>query len=184
MRARGFTLVELLVGMVILAILMMLALPTFQDFRANSRIRNTADSLAQGARLAQVEAIRRNRPVEFIVDPAVGWTINDPDPVVGGPVQAEPFSDTGGTVTVDTNPPGAVRIAYDSLGQFLQAPTPILPLLVAPDPVTFINVTSIAVAAPRDLRVILDPTLGIGVRVCDPEFTDLADPKTGTIACP
>ena len=95
MRARGFTLIELLIGMAILSILMLLALPTFQTFMANTRIRNTADSLANGIRLAQVEAIRRNRLVELIVDPAVGWTVNDPDlnPAIGGPVHSEPFSE-------------------------------------------------------------------------------------------
>lgn len=184
MRARGFTLVELLIGMVILAILMLLALPTFSEFMTNARIRNTADSLANGIRHAQVEAIKRNRPVEFVVDPAVGWTINDPDLLVGGLVQTENFSDTSGNVTVDTNPPGALRLVYSGIGQYLRAPDPDVAPLALPDPITFINVTSPALAAPKNLRVVADPALGVGVRVCDPDFTNLGDPKTGSIACP
>lgn len=184
MRPRGFTLVELLIGMVILAILMLLALPTFSQFMGNTRIRNTADSLANGIRLAQVEAIKRNRPVEFIVDPALGWTVNDPDPTVGGLIQSETLSDTAGTVTIDTNPPGALRLVYDGIGQYRRPPDPAVAPLVFPDPITFINVTSAALATPKDLRVVADPALGVGVRVCDPDFTVLADPKTGSIACP
>lgn len=184
MRTRGFTLVELLIGLVILAILMLLALPTFSEFMANARIRNTADSLANGIRYAQVEAIKRNRPVEFIVDPALGWRINDPDPLVGGPVQAENFSDTNGVVTVVTNPAGATRIVYSAIGQYQRAPDPDVAPLALPDPIDLINVTSGVLATPKNLRVIADPALGVGVRVCDPDFTNLADAKTGAIACP
>jgi type IV fimbrial biogenesis protein FimT len=180
MRPRGFTLVELMIGVVIVAILMLVALPTFSEFMGNTRIRNTADSLANGIRQAQVEAIRRNRPIEFIVNPAVGWRINDPDPLVGGLVHAEPFSEASGQVVVNPQPPGAVRLVYDAIGQYRRVPDG---GLAAPDPIVRIDITNTALASPHDLRVVADPALGTGVRVCDPSpsFTMAAHPE---IACP
>jgi type IV fimbrial biogenesis protein FimT len=183
MRPRGFTLIELLIGVVIVAILMLLAVPTFNEFMANARIRNTADSLANGIRHAQVEAIKRNRPIEFIVDPAVGWRINDPDPVLGGPVQSDVFSDTNSTITVGTMPAGTARLVFSGIGQYLLAGEPGVAPLVAPDPITHIEVTSAALANTKNLRVEVDPARGVGIRVCDPDFLNPADPKTGSIAC-
>jgi hypothetical protein len=56
---------------------------------------------------------------------------------------------------------------------------------VSPNPadrspsVQSIDVTSTRLARPHPLRVIADPSLGVGVRVCDPKFA-LPDP----IGCP
>lgn len=175
MRTRGFTLVELLIGLAILAILMLLALPTFRDFMGNTRIRNTADSLANGIRQAQVEAIKRNRNVTFEVDAVNGWTIRDPDPVLGGMVEAEPFGDTSGQVLVDPNPPGTFKLTYTALGQYVTPTNPDDGTNV----MTSIRVTAPAMAAPHDLRVVADPAWGVGVRVCDKRF-GAADP----VGCP
>lgn len=166
MRPRGFTLVELLIGMAILAVLMLFALPTFRDFMGNARIRNTADSIANGIRQTQVEAIKRNRNVQFVLDPAVGWRIVDPDAALGGPVYDEPFSEASGQLVVTANPAGSTILTYSALGQYL-SPNP------APSPgapVASVRVTSSAMTTPHDLRVVADPALGVGVRVCDKRF--------------
>ena len=60
---RGFTLVELLIGIVDPRDPHAARAADVSASSANARIRNTADSLANGIRLAQVEAIRRNRNV-------------------------------------------------------------------------------------------------------------------------
>lgn len=180
MRARGFTLVELMMGIVILAILLVIAAPTMQQFMGNTRIRNTAESLAAGLRQAQVEAIKRNRDIEFIVE-ADGWRINDPDPDVGGPVQAEPYA-TAGMVTVDANPPGTTRVVYSGIGQYRPVATPGAP--PPPGPVQWINLTG-TTPDPHPLRVVIDPALGLGIRVCDPQFSSAsADTVKSSIGCP
>ncbi len=184
MKARGFTLVELLIGVVIVAILLMLALPTFQEWMVNSRIRNTATSIANGMRLAQVEAIKRTRPVELTITPATGWRVVDADPDLGGTLHEETWSDAGGQVTVQTAPAGSTRIVFDGLGRYMAVVDPPLAPIVAPDPIDVINLTSGTLANPKNLRVVADPALGVGIRVCDPDFTNLADAKTGSIACP
>ncbi|MDH5285409.1 MAG: GspH/FimT family pseudopilin [Betaproteobacteria bacterium] len=173
-RSRGFTLVELMIGLAILAILMLLAAPTFSTMRGNARIRNTAESIANGMRLAQVEALRRNRAVEFQIVPATGWRIFDPDPAVGGQVQAETFDVTN--VVVDVNPPGATMLTWSGIGAYVD-PNP----SDASAPVTFVNVSSPATPNQKDLRIVVGPALGQGVRVCDPDYSVVAQPAFG---CP
>ena len=62
-RQRGFTLVELLIGFVLLGILIKLAVPSFTTWIGNAQVRSVAESLMQGIRTAQAEAVRRNRQV-------------------------------------------------------------------------------------------------------------------------
>lgn len=171
---RGFTLVELMIGLVIIAILMLLAAPTLSTMRGNARIRNTAESISNGMRLAQVEALRRNRAVEFQITPATGWRIFDPDPAVGGVIQDEPFATTN--VVVDVNPPGATMLTWSGIGAYVD-PNP----SDASAPVTFVDVTSPTTPNQKELRVVVDPVLGQGVRVCDPDYTVAAQPAFG---CP
>ncbi len=178
MRARGFTLIELMVGLAILAILAMLVAPTLAGFIGNTRIRSTADSIAHGIRQASVEAIKRNGCVEFRLDPATGWELRSLDdcvaPTAATILHQEPFSDAGGQVVVDPQPAGATKLTYSPLGQF-RAPNP----FGGSDPIRFVNLDNPAISAPHPLRVLADPALGVGVRVCDPKFA-LPDP----IGCP
>ena len=61
--ARGFTLIELLTTFSLLGVLIQLSLPSFTIWISNTRVRTVADSLQNGVRLAQAEAVRRNRQV-------------------------------------------------------------------------------------------------------------------------
>ncbi|HZW11982.1 MAG TPA: GspH/FimT family pseudopilin [Noviherbaspirillum sp.] len=62
---RGFTLIEMMISIAILAVLLGLAAPGFQTFIRNTQIRTTADSLQAGMQLARSEALRRNARVSF-----------------------------------------------------------------------------------------------------------------------
>jgi type IV fimbrial biogenesis protein FimT len=59
----GFTLVEALVVMSIIAILMAVAVPTFRDFTASRAVSAQISDFAGSLRLARTEAIKRGRPV-------------------------------------------------------------------------------------------------------------------------
>jgi len=62
---RGFTLVELLVGMAVLAVLAMIAGPSFSSWLQNVQIRTAAEAIQNGVHLARAEAVRRNTQVIF-----------------------------------------------------------------------------------------------------------------------
>lgn len=64
---RGLTLIELLIGIAITALLLAFGLPSFGTWMANSRVRGTAEGLQSGLAVARAEAIRRNQNVEFVL---------------------------------------------------------------------------------------------------------------------
>lgn len=66
-RARGLTLVEVMVVLVIGTLLISMAAPFFGDFIVNSRMREGANSLLAQALYAQSEALKRNGTVRLTV---------------------------------------------------------------------------------------------------------------------
>ena len=66
-RPRGFTLIELMFGIALFALLMVLAMPTFTTMLQNSRLRGATDSILAGLQMARSEALRRNQTVEFML---------------------------------------------------------------------------------------------------------------------
>jgi type IV fimbrial biogenesis protein FimT len=59
----GFTLLELMTAVAIVAILVAIATPSFRSFSANSRISATANSVVNALAVARSEALRRSIPV-------------------------------------------------------------------------------------------------------------------------
>ena len=64
-RLLGFTLVEMIVVVAIMALLAALATPSMLGWVRNNKIRTVSDSLQNALRQAQTEATRRNRQVVF-----------------------------------------------------------------------------------------------------------------------
>lgn len=64
-QSRGFSLIELMVAVSVLAILTALALPNFTTWIRNARVRTVAEALQASVRLAQAEAQRRTQTVVF-----------------------------------------------------------------------------------------------------------------------
>lgn len=61
--ARGFTLVELMITLVIAAILAMIAVPAFDNASLSAKLNAISNSFAASAQLARSEAIKRNAAV-------------------------------------------------------------------------------------------------------------------------
>jgi type IV fimbrial biogenesis protein FimT len=66
-RPAGFTLVELMVVLTVMAILLLIAVPSFDGIRLSSRLSAYATELLAGSQLARTEAIKRNAPVTMCV---------------------------------------------------------------------------------------------------------------------
>ena len=90
---RGFTLVEMMVTMSILAIVAASAAPSMTDFVAAQRVKSAASDLFMALQRARSEAIKRNGPA--VIAPAGAWA--------GG------WTVTAGGTTVDTHEPTETR---------------------------------------------------------------------------
>ncbi len=62
MRNHGFTLIELMVGLVVVAIILLLGTPHYAEFMDNTRVRNATESFANGVRQAQLLRLDARHP--------------------------------------------------------------------------------------------------------------------------
>lgn len=80
-KARGFTLIELVTAITVMAVLAGLALPSFRGFVANQRIRNASFDLMAALTLVRSEAITRGGNVSMTRKAGTrwdeGWTVVD-----------------------------------------------------------------------------------------------------------
>jgi len=171
-RPRGFSLLELLVVMAILAIVAATATPSLRVALANARIKTLAESWRSGLDLARAAAIRLNTRVEFVITPS-GWKVNRVDSTSVVLHQAT-GREGAEQVTLTVTPEGADRLTFDAFGRAL-AENP----NSDGDPVQSVEVTvphSTGLAGLRPLRIQL---VGAGVaRLCDP-----AKPEGNVGAC-
>ncbi|MCU0804490.1 MAG: GspH/FimT family pseudopilin [Burkholderiales bacterium] len=70
---RGFTLIELMVGLALLAFVLMLGVPSFGSFLQNQKLRDAGTTTLAAIQFARAEAIRLNSNVEFLM------TTTEPD---------------------------------------------------------------------------------------------------------
>ena len=76
---RGFTMIELMVTVTIIAIMLGIGVPSFRDFVAGQKVKSASHDLRTALVLARSEAIKRN--AEVTVAPIVadswvsGWTV-------------------------------------------------------------------------------------------------------------
>lgn len=94
-RIGGFTLLELMVTIAIAAILLTIALPSFQGALRSNRVATASNEVLASLSLARTEAIRGIGPAGVCpsvngtsctvsTDWAAGWTVWREDPVAGG----------------------------------------------------------------------------------------------------
>lgn len=113
--APGFTLVELLVVVSLLAVLAALAAPSMRSMVASQRVRTTASDLHLALVKARSEALKRNASVTLrpanASDWASGWQIVAP---VGGTLQVVDVTPVRGGVRVQSTPAiASVVFGYD-----------------------------------------------------------------------
>jgi type IV fimbrial biogenesis protein FimT len=77
-KARGFTLIEMMTAIFILAILVSLTIPSFREATLSGRLTGFANDIVASSQLARSEAIKRNVTVTLCAS-SDGETCDDPD---------------------------------------------------------------------------------------------------------
>lgn len=157
-RHRGFTLIELMIGIVVMALVMALGMPSYSTWIQNTKLRNAAESILNGLQLARSEAVARNQIVRFALGAGSSWNVCLPDPDPDGDcvtIQSRATGDgSSAAITVVTTPPATTTINFSALGQGTAAT-----IDVDVDPATM------SAADSRNLRILVS---GGNVRMCDP----------------
>lgn len=183
-RQAGFSLIELMTGILILGVLVALGGPSLSRWIQNRQIRNSAEAILNGLTLARAEAVRRNTNVRFhlvstttsacaLADSGKNWVVSLDDPT--GACETEP-SDTvaprilqsrsaaEGSPNAVVNGNGVSQITFNGLGQASVAAT-----------INVTNPTGGACGVMRCLNVIIS-TAG-QVRMCNPALAAADDPQ-------
>lgn len=176
LRPRGFSLVELMVTISLLALLLGLAVPAFGTWTRNAQVRTVSDSLQNGLRYAQAEAIRRNRQIAFFrtdstectptaasSDTGPHWAIRTV-PLFAGEaaeaLQCGVLSDVGGGVTIT----GPRVLCFNSAGRMAANANNVVGNQTCVAPALQRTYVVAATGAERSLNVTV--ALGGQVRMC------------------
>ena len=171
-RPQGFTLIELMVALAIVALLLLLGMPSFTTFLRNSEILSTAESIHNGLKAATSEAANRNRKVTFELAnaPAADWTfwVLDDDGVKQT-IQSYAKKEAGPNTKITVTPAGKQSVTFNGLGRVDIDPA-------NPDNhIRQIDIDSVVAGEARPQRIIVDdpnpPAAGKprGLRRCDPD---------------
>lgn len=138
-RMRGLTLIELLITFVLLGFLVKLGLPSFTTWISNAQVRTVAESLQQGIRLAQAEAVRRNRQVVLSFTnqtPALNaaataggtnWSLQTVEQFGAGDaqfVQGGALTDVASGVTIASTATPVSALCFNSMGRLVVNASP------------------------------------------------------------
>jgi len=158
-RASGFTLIELMVVVTIMAISATLVGPSFSQAIANYRVRSAAESVLNGLNYARSEAVRRNSAVSFtLAGGGSGWTVSQVSP--SATLQTRSNNDSPGTTVTSV---GSTSVTFLPTG-----------LVQTGTPLTQATVTS-SVASTDSRRINI---YGGGlIRMCDPGISTANDPR-------
>jgi len=189
-RLSGFTLIEMMVTITLMSVLTMLAMPSFTTWIANNKVRTVSDSLQNGLRFAQSEALRRSRPIVFSLTNSTApqtsltaaangsnWSINvsksnlDANNVF---VQAGVLPDVAASVQIA----GPAAVCFNSMGRLVANTDTGVSGASCDTASTVFTYDITLTGADRPLRVLVG--LGGQVRMCDPA-RKLADSPDG---CP
>lgn len=157
----GFSLIELMVTVAVLAVGLALAAPALSTQIANYRLRAAAEGVLNGLNYARAEAVRRNSNVSFTLDASgAGWTVAQDSPATT--LQTRANGETPGVTAASTTT--SLSVTFTPTG------------LVDTSGVRLSQIDlSTAVSGAETRRI--DIFGGGLIRVCDPGVTTAGDPR-------
>ena len=191
----GMSVIEVLIGLVIMGLLIALGLPNMATWLNNSQIRTAGETMLAGLTLARVEAVRRNQVVRFqlvsdltsgcvIAQSGTNWVVSQDDPTGlcdqapsdgAAPRIIQKRSSAEGTPRAVVAAATSGTVHFNGLGRITS-------------PGGALNMTQLAISNPtggtcehvdggnmRCLRI--DISVGGEARMCDPAVTDASDPR-------
>lgn len=171
---RGVSLIEMMTAIAIFTILSVMAFPIFTTWIANQQVRTATESVVEGLRVAQAEALKRNSAVRFVLDPSAGWEAQlAADDTV---LKSSKFAEGTSKVALTVSPVGTTTVLFDGLGRPFDKDGDRFTKRVT------IDVDSSTVLSDvRKMRIVIDTAAatGVGIRTCDPKL-GAGDPR----ACP
>jgi type IV fimbrial biogenesis protein FimT len=162
-KSRGFSLVELMVAVSILAIIAAIAVPSFNTMILNAKTRTAAEAIVNGLQKARAEAVTRNANIEFILAADVSWIVQTPAAVV---LQSRRGDEEGSAeVTLATNA-NATTATFNSFGSLISN---------ADSSVRLSQIDISITNGSRPLRVVVGA--GGSVRMCETKFASGTDAR-------
>lgn len=193
----GMTIIELMIGLTIMALLIMIGLPNMTIWLNNSQIRTAGETMLAGLTLARTEAVRRNQIVRFqmVSDLTAGcaistggtsWVVSLDDPTAAcdsapsdaaAPRIIQTRSGSEGTSRTVTAATPAGTVFFNGLGRITS-------------PGGAANISRIDISNPvggacenpdgsggpmRCLRINI--SIGGEAKMCDPAVSDATDPR-------
>jgi type IV fimbrial biogenesis protein FimT len=191
----GVSLIELMIGLAIMALLIMIGLPNMSTWLSNSQIRTAGETVLAGLTLARTEAVRRNQIVRFqmvnsltsgcvVSTSGTDWVVSLDDATgacdaapseVAAPRIVQKRSGSEGTTRAALAATIAGTVHFNGLGRVTS-------------PGGAANMTQVAISNPaggtcehvdggnmRCLRINI--SVGGDARMCDPAVTDATDPR-------
>lgn len=169
-RPLGFTLVEMMVVVTIIAIATTLGIPSYRAWVQNTQIYNAAESAANGLQKAKAEAAKQNTNIEFVLGTNPPWQVQLP----GSAVIEASTTEGAKNVIATAIPAGATTVTFNSFGGVV-SPNPNPNANGVTATLTQIDFDSAVLAGSRNLRV----TIGLGgiTRMCDPNLASGSSPR-------
>ena len=167
-KSSGFSLIELLMGVVVMSILVSIGMPSFQQWLRNAQVRNAAESIANGMQRARAEAVAHNANIQFAITGGSSWRVELPgtdpaDPAIDAYDSREGASEVTVTALAADLATAATTVVFNNLGQ--------------PDSAagSLRRVDLSATGASVPLRV----TIGVGgnAKMCDPSLAVTVPPN-------
>lgn len=185
----GASLVELIIGLVIVGILLAMGVPAFGSWIQNTKIRTTAEAIQNGLQLARAESVHRNDLIRFQLMDSVtntcafstsssNWLVSMDDPsgacastpsdtVAPRIIQLRSAAEGSTNVVVAA---GQSAVVFNGLGQVTPVPAGTISINLT-------NPTGGACAPTGPMRCMrVEVSTGGQIRMCDPALAS-TDPQ-------